>query len=56
MRMASAFSKKLNDRTAAVVLHFASYDFCRLHGTLMSDVAAEAWIADHMWNMGELLA
>jgi len=37
-------------------LHFAYYNFCRVHKTLRVTPAMQAGIADHVWSVGELLA
>jgi IS1 family transposase len=55
-RLTNAFSKKLENHKAAMALHFAYYNFCRLHGTLRVTPAMEAGIAGHVWSVGELLA
>jgi hypothetical protein len=37
-------------------LHFAWYNFCRIHGTLRVTPAMEANLADHAWDLAEVLA
>jgi hypothetical protein len=37
-------------------LWFASYNFCRIHRTVRNTPAMEAGIADHVWDLKELLA
>ena len=54
-RMTNAFSKKLVNLQAATALHFAYYNFCRIHGTLEVTPAMEAEITDHVWTIEELL-
>jgi len=54
-RLTNAFSKKLSHLKAAVALHFAYYNFCRVHGSLRVTPAMEAGIADHVWSIAELL-
>jgi transposase-like protein/IS1 family transposase len=54
-RLTNAFSKKLANLKAAVALHFAYYNFCRVHSSLRVTPAMEAGIADHIWNVEELL-
>jgi IS1 family transposase len=54
-RLTNAFSKKLENHKAAVALHFAYYNFCRLHGSIRVTPAMEAGISDHVWNIEELL-
>jgi IS1 family transposase len=55
-RLTNAFSKKLDNLKAALALHFAFYNFCRMHKTLRVTPAMEAGITDHVWEIGELLS
>jgi len=55
-RLSSGFSKKLENLKHAVTLHFAFYNFCRVHRSLRVTPAIEAGIADHVWTLRELLA
>jgi transposase-like protein/IS1 family transposase len=55
-RLTNAFSKKLANLKAAVSLHFAYYNFCRVHSSLRVTPAMEAGISDHVWTIQELLA
>jgi IS1 family transposase len=55
-RLTNAFSKKLSHLKAAIALHFAYYNFCRLHSSLRVTPAMEAGIADHVWTLQELLS
>jgi hypothetical protein len=41
---------------AAVALHFAYYNFCRVHSSLRVTPAMEAGITDHVWSVAELIA
>ena len=54
-RLTNAFSKKLENLQAACALHFAYYNFCRVHKTLRVTPAMEAGIAGHVWSIRELL-
>lgn len=54
-RFTNAFSKKLDNLKAALALHFAWYNFGRVHGSLRVTPAMEAGITDHIWTMKELL-
>jgi hypothetical protein len=54
-RLTNAFSKKLEDLKAQVALHFACYNFMKVHGTLRCTPAMEAGITDHTWTLEELL-
>ena len=53
-RLTNAFSKKLENLKAAVALHFAHYNFCRIHSTLRVTPAMEAGIANSPWGVGDL--
>ena len=55
-RLTNAFSKKLSHLKAAVALHFAWYNFVRVHSSLRVTPAMQAGIADHVWGLEELLA
>jgi transposase-like protein/IS1 family transposase len=55
-RLTNGFSKKWENHWAALCLHFAYYNFCRIHKTLRVTPAMEAGIADHVWTVSELLA
>lgn len=55
-RLTNAFSKKLENMKAAMALHFAHYNFVRIHRTLRATPAMAAQLTDHLWDMGELLA
>jgi hypothetical protein len=54
-RLTNAFSKKLSHLKAAVALHFAFYNFCRVHSSLRVTPAMEAGIADRVWGINELV-
>ena len=40
----------------AYALQFAYYNFCRVHQTLRVTPAMESGIADHIWEIQELIA
>lgn len=54
-RLTNAFSRKLDNHKAAIALHFAYYNFCRIHGSLRVTPAMEAEVSDHVWTLKELL-
>ncbi len=53
-RLTNAFSKKVENHAHAVALHFAHYNFCRVHTTLRVTPAMEAGIADHVRSVEDL--
>jgi transposase-like protein/IS1 family transposase len=55
-RLTNGFSKKWENLWAAYCLHFAYYNFCRIHKSLRVTPAMEAGITDHVWEIAELLA
>jgi IS1 family transposase len=55
-RLTNAFSKKLSHLKAACALHFAWYNFCRIHSTLRVTPAMAAGVSSHVWQNGELIA
>jgi len=55
-RLTNAFSKKLENLRAAIALHFAYYNFCRVHSSLRVTPAMEAGLTDHVWSLSELLS
>jgi hypothetical protein len=54
-RLTNAFSKKLANLKAALALHFAYYNFCRIHQTLRVTPAMAARVTDRVWELQELL-
>ena len=54
-RLTNAFSKKVENLSAAVALHFMHYYFCRVHTTLGTTPAVAAGVADHVWSLDELV-
>src|SRR6202162_3637298 len=54
-RLTNGFSKKWESLWAAYCLHFAYYNFCRIHRTLRVTPAMEAGIASRVWEVKELL-
>jgi hypothetical protein len=54
-RLTNAFSKKVENHAAAVALYFMHYNFCRVHQTLRVTPAMAAGVADHVWEISEIL-
>ena len=55
-RLTNAFSKKWENLKAALALHFAYYNFCRIHKTIRCTPAMEAGIEKSVWGLTDLLA
>jgi IS1 family transposase len=54
-RLTNAFSKKVEMHGHAVALHFAYYNWCKIHQSLRVTPAMEAGIAAHAWSLEELV-
>jgi IS1 family transposase len=54
-RLTNAFSKKIENHIASVALYMMAYNFCRKHTTLGTTPAVKAGIADHIWNIEEIV-
>jgi len=54
-RVTNAFSKKIENLRAAVSLHFAYYNFARVHRSLRVTPAMEARVSDRLWSLDELV-
>jgi IS1 family transposase len=54
-RLTNAFSKKVENHRAAVALHFAHYNFVRLHRTLRTTPAMAAGVSARLWPLEELV-
>jgi transposase-like protein/IS1 family transposase len=54
-RLTNGFSKKWENLEKALALHFAYYNFCRIHSSLRLTPAMEAGLTDHIWALDELV-
>jgi IS1 family transposase len=54
-RLTNAFSKKLENHWAAISLHFAYYNWCRIHGSLRITPAMAAGLARAPWSVADLV-
>lgn len=55
-RLTNGFSKKLENHANAIALHFAYYNFVRIHQTLRMSPAMAAGVTDRLWEMADLVA
>lgn len=55
-RLTNAFSKKWANHRAAVALHMASYNLCRMHSSIRMTPAMKAGVANRPWSVADLLA
>jgi hypothetical protein len=54
-RLTNAFSKKLATLKASVALHWAHYNFFRVHRTLRCTPAMAAGMTNRLWSVEELI-
>jgi len=54
-RLTNAFSKKLENMKAALALHFAWYNFCRIHSSIRVTPAMAAGITKSVWDLNRLI-
>ena len=54
-RLTNAFSKKLENLKAAVALHFAHYNFVRIHSTIRMTPAMAAGVTKELWSIRDLI-
>lgn len=54
-RLTNAFSKKLANLKAALALHFAHYNFVRIHRTLRVTPAMQAGVTGRLWELSDLI-
>lgn len=55
-RLTNGFSKKWENLKHAYALHFAHYNFCRVHSSIRCTPAMEAGITKTVWTLKDLLA
>ena len=55
-RLTNAFSKKFENFQAAVSLHFAYYNFVRIHKTLRCTPAMAGGVTNRVWTVQDLIA
>ena len=54
-RLTNGFSKKIENHTAAIAIHYMHYNFCRIHQSLRVTPAIEAGLTDHVWSVQEMI-
>jgi len=55
-RLTNAFSKKVENHSAAVALFYMYYNFGRIHQTLRITPAMAAGVSDHVWDIEEIVS
>lgn len=54
-RLTNAFSKKIENHTHAMALHFLYYNFVRIHKTLRTTPAMAAGVTSRLWEIGNIV-
>ena len=55
-RLTNGFSKTVENLAAAVSLHFAYYNFCRIHKSLAGQTPTmAAGLSGHVWSLDEVI-
>lgn len=54
-RLTNGFSKKVENLSHALSLHFMYYNFARIHRTLRITPAMQAGISNHLWSLEEIV-
>ena len=54
-RLTNGFSKKWENLRAALALHFAHYNFCRMHSSIRMTPAIKAGLTTRPWSLAELV-
>lgn len=55
-RLTLAFSKKLENFKAATALHFAYYNFCKLHSSIRCTPSMALGVSSRIWKVEDLVA
>lgn len=55
-RLTNAFSKKIENHTAAVALYYFAYNFIKIHSTLRMTPAMAAGVTNRLWEVSDLVA
>ncbi len=55
-RLTNAFSKKVENHSYAVALHFMYYNFVRIHQKLRMSPAMAAGVTDRLWEISDIAA
>ena len=54
-RLTNGFSKKLENHSAAVALHYKHYNFVRIHRTLRVTPAMQAGLTNRVWSIEDII-
>ena len=55
-RLTNAFSKKLENHIASLVIHYMHYNFVRIHETLRMTPTMAAGVTAHLWDVEDIVS
>jgi len=55
-RLTNGFSKKVENHTHAIALHYMHYNSCRIHKSLRCTPAMEAGVTKKLWSVEDIVA
>jgi len=55
-RLTNAFSKKVEMHALHIAIHYAYYNFVKIHQTLRVTPAMAAGVTDRLWDISDLVA
>jgi hypothetical protein len=54
-RLTNALSKKVENHTLSVALHYMNYNLCRIHKTLRVTPAMATGVTDWLWGISDIV-
>ena len=54
-RLTNAFSKKIENHTRFIAIHYMHYNFCRIHQSLRVTPAMAAGVTGRLWSVADLV-
>ena len=54
-RLTNGFSRKFENHEHMLAIYYMYYNYCRVHQTLRVTPAMEAGIADHVWDIENMV-
>jgi hypothetical protein len=54
-RLTNAFSKKLENPSHLMALHFLYYNFVRIHKTLKTSLIMATGVTDRLWDVADMI-
>jgi hypothetical protein len=55
-RLSNGFSRKIENHSEAVALHYFAYNFIKIHRTLRVSPAMAAGVTERLWDVSDLVA